>query len=71
LCKSSRIPQRLLEHTAPDHPDNLLLSKAQSVIHRLALQINSVQESKQGEDMQDTLKKLELILMTDVKPNTI
>lgn len=58
--------QRLLDNTPGDHPDHALLTKAQSAIHRLALQINSVQENKQGEDMQDTLKKLELLLITDV-----
>ncbi|ELU16927.1 hypothetical protein CAPTEDRAFT_222014 [Capitella teleta] len=69
---AQRIPRyellikRLLEHTPTEHPDCNLLTKAQSVIHRLALQINSVQENRQGEDMQDTLKKLELMIMTDL-----
>ena len=58
--------QRLVENTPGDHPDHEYLVKAEGATHNLALKINSVKESKQSEDLQDTLKKLELLLITDV-----
>ena len=58
--------QRLVENTPTGHPDHEYLVKAEGAIHNLALKINSVKESKQSEDLQDTLKKLELLLITDV-----
>ena len=58
--------QRLLENTPKDHPDQILLLKAEDALHHLALRINSVKESKHEEDMQETLKKIELLLITDV-----
>ena len=61
--------QRLLENTPKDHPDQIMLLKAEDALHHLALRINSVKESKHEEDMQETLKKLELLLITDVCVN--
>ena len=58
--------QRLLVNTPKDHPDYEQLQKAEKAIHDLALRINSVRESKHEEDLQETLKKLELLLITDV-----
>ena len=62
----SRVLQRLLVNTPKDHPDYEQLQKAEKAIHDLALRINSVRESKHEEDLQETLKKLELLLITDV-----
>ena len=61
--------QRILENTPADHRDYKLLKQAETALHELAMCINTAKENKQSEDMQDTLKKLELILMTDV--NTV
>ena len=58
--------QRLLVNTPCDHPDYEQLTKAEAAVHSLALRINSVKESKHEEDLQETLKKLELLLITDV-----
>ncbi|KAK2193075.1 hypothetical protein NP493_17g03023 [Ridgeia piscesae] len=69
---AQRIPRyelllrRLLVNTPKDHPDYEQLQKAEKAIHDLALRINSVRESKHEEDLQETLKKLELLLITDV-----
>ena len=59
--------QRLLENTPRDHPDHALLLEAEQSIHKVALAINSTKESRQEEDYQETLKKLELLLITDVR----
>lgn len=59
--------QRLLDNTPVGHHDYEQLQLAEKTIHKLALKINSVKESKHGEDLQETLKKLELLLITDVK----
>lgn len=61
--------QRLLDNTASGHPDFALLHQAEKTIHELALRINSVKESKHEEDLLETLKKLELLLLTDVGVN--
>ncbi|GFO47662.1 rho guanine nucleotide exchange factor 17 [Plakobranchus ocellatus] len=58
--------QRLLDNTSQDHPDYPLLQKACKVMHDLAVKIGTVNDSQQGEDMQETLKKLELLLITDL-----
>jgi len=57
----------LLDHTATSHPDYEQLRQAEKTIHQLALRINSVKESKHEEDLQQTLRKLELLLITDVR----
>lgn len=56
----------MLEHTPRDHRDYELLKQAEAAVHELALCINTAKENRQSEHVQDTLKKLELILMTDV-----
>ncbi|KAL8587625.1 hypothetical protein ACOMHN_045314 [Nucella lapillus] len=58
--------QRLLDNTPVDHPDHPLLQQACRAMHELALKIGTVTHSKQEEDMQQTLKKLELLLITDL-----
>lgn len=58
--------QRLLDNTSRDHPDYPLLQRACKVMHDLAVKIGTVNDSQQGEDMQETLKKLELLLITDL-----
>lgn len=56
--------QRLAENTAKDHPDYLLLMQAEKVMHDMALKIGSISNSEEGQH--ETLKKLELLLITDV-----
>lgn len=69
---AQRIPRyellikRLLDNTPTSHPDFALLHQAERAIHELALRINSAKESKREEDLQETLKKLELLLITDL-----
>jgi len=58
--------QRLLDNTPSAHRDYEQLQQAERTIHKLAVKINSVKESKHEEDLQETLKKLELLLITDV-----
>ena len=58
--------QRLLDNTPVDHPDYVLLQQACRAMHELAMKIGTVTESQHEEDMQETLKKLELLLITDV-----
>ncbi|XP_050417239.1 rho guanine nucleotide exchange factor 17 [Patella vulgata] len=58
--------QRLISSTPLDHPDYPLLEKAEKRMHDLALKIGSVNDSQHEEDMQETLKKLELLLITDL-----
>jgi len=60
--------QRILDNTPAKHPDHEQLRQAEKTIHQLALRINSVKESKHEEDLQETLRKLELLLITDVIP---
>lgn len=59
--------QRLLDNTPRDHPDSPLLQQACRVMHDLAVKIGTVNDSQHEEDMQETLKKLELLLITDVR----
>lgn len=66
VVKSTVFEQRLLDNTVSSHPDHTLLTQAEKTIHELALRINSVRESKHEEDLQETLKKLELLLITEV-----
>jgi len=63
--------QRLLDNTSTSHPDHALLTQAEKTIHELALRINSVKESKHEEDLQETVKKIELLLITDVSVSTL
>ena len=58
--------QRLIENTPRDHPDHNLLLGAEVAIHEVALRINSVKESKHEESLQETLRTLEFLLVTDV-----
>ncbi|KAK7475293.1 hypothetical protein BaRGS_00033440 [Batillaria attramentaria] len=58
--------QRLLDNTPVDHPDYLLLQQACRAMHELAVKIGTVTDSQHEEDMQETLKKLELLLITDL-----
>ncbi|XP_059178943.1 rho guanine nucleotide exchange factor 17-like isoform X2 [Physella acuta] len=58
--------QRLLDNTPRDHPDSPLLQQACRVMHDLAVKIGTVNDSQHEEDMQETLKKLELLLITDL-----
>ena len=67
-CLVERGLQRLLDNTPAAHRDYEQLQRAEKTIHKLALRINSVKESKHEEDLQETLKKLELLLITDVLP---
>jgi hypothetical protein len=56
-----------MDNTPTGHPDHKYLLAADKIIHQLALRINSAKESRQEEDYQETIKKLELLLITDVK----
>ncbi|KAK7096810.1 rho guanine nucleotide exchange factor 17-like [Littorina saxatilis] len=58
--------QRLLDNTPVDHPDYVLLQQACRAMHELAMKIGTVTDSQHEEDMQETLKKLELLLITDL-----
>lgn len=58
--------QRLIEHTPPGHPDFPLLKEAEKVMHDFAIKLGTVNESQHEEDQQATLKRLELLLITDV-----
>lgn len=58
--------QRLIEHTPPNHPDFPLLKEAEKVMHDFAIKLGTVNESQHEEDQQATLKRLELLLITDV-----
>ena len=55
-----------MENTAADHPDLVLLQQAEAVIHKLVVCLNSIKESAFDEDLIETIKKLELLLITDV-----
>ncbi|KAK3599920.1 hypothetical protein CHS0354_012562 [Potamilus streckersoni] len=58
--------QRLLDHTPTDHPDYELLKEAEKVIHEFALKIGTANETQHEEGQQESLKKLELLLNTDL-----
>lgn len=58
--------QRLIEHTPPNHPDFPLLKEAEKVMHDFAIKLGTVNESQHEEDQQATLKRLELLLITDL-----
>ncbi|XP_022323866.1 rho guanine nucleotide exchange factor 17-like isoform X2 [Crassostrea virginica] len=58
--------QRLIEHTPPGHPDFPLLKEAEKVMHDFAIKLGTVNESQHEEDQQATLKRLELLLITDL-----
>ncbi|WAQ98698.1 ARHGH-like protein [Mya arenaria] len=59
--------QRLLVNTPPDHPDYALLQDAEKVMHEFARKIGSLSETNTEDGQQETLKKLELLLITDNK----
>ena len=49
--------QRLVKHTDADHPDFVLLQRAEREIHDLALRINNVErESDEQEGRQQMLR---------------
>ena len=64
LFKNAKIPfktgiylQRLVKHTDADHPDFVLLQRAEREIHDLALRINNVErESDEQEGRQQMLR---------------
>lgn len=56
----------MIEHTPPNHPDFPLLKEAEKVMHDFAIKLGTVNESQHEEDQQATLKRLELLLITDV-----
>ncbi|KAK3099343.1 hypothetical protein FSP39_002973 [Pinctada imbricata] len=58
--------QRLIEHTPRDHPDFLLLKEAEKVMHDFAIKLGTVNETQHEEDQQESLKRLELLLITDL-----
>ncbi|CAI9732281.1 rho guanine nucleotide exchange factor 17-like [Octopus vulgaris] len=58
--------QRLLENTPKDHPDSPLLMQAEKVMHEIALKIGSINDSQQEEGQHETLRKLEMLLITDL-----
>ncbi|XP_052795496.1 rho guanine nucleotide exchange factor 17-like isoform X2 [Mya arenaria] len=58
--------QRLLVNTPPDHPDYALLQDAEKVMHEFARKIGSLSETNTEDGQQETLKKLELLLITDL-----
>lgn len=58
--------QRLIENTSQSHPDHDLLKEADKVLHNFAMKVGTVDESKQEEDCLDSLKRLELLLLTEV-----
>ncbi|XP_053399167.1 rho guanine nucleotide exchange factor 17-like [Mercenaria mercenaria] len=58
--------QRLLVNTPGDHPDYTLLKEAEKAMHEFARKINSLNETQTEDGQQETLKKLELLLITDL-----
>lgn len=58
--------QRLLVNTRGDHPDYTLLRQAEKVMHEFARKIGSLNETQSEDGQQETLKKLELLLITDL-----
>ena len=58
--------QRLLDNTPGNHPDYVLLKQAERVMHEFARKINTANETQIEDSQQETLKKLELLLITDV-----
>ncbi|CAC5403338.1 ARHGEF17 [Mytilus coruscus] len=58
--------QRLIENTPSSHPDYDLLKEADRVLHNFAIKLGTLDENRQEEDCQDSLKRLELLLLTDL-----
>ena len=58
--------QRLLVNTPGDHPDYVLLQEAETTLHNFAKKIGHLSEPQVEDGQQETLKKLELLLITDV-----
>ncbi|KAJ8297486.1 hypothetical protein KUTeg_024017 [Tegillarca granosa] len=58
--------QRLLDNTPTDHPDYKLLKEAERVMHDFAIKLGTVNETQNEEDQQESLRKLELLLLTDL-----
>lgn len=58
----------MYDNTPAQHPDSALLPKAMSVVHELALRINTVQAAHIEEQRVQTLKTLEELLQSDVRP---
>ena len=54
--------KRLLSNTADDHPDHRLLALAEKTIHNLT---EKIEQSKKGESLLDTLRKIEQVLLPD------
>ncbi|VDI64687.1 Rho guanine nucleotide exchange factor 17 [Mytilus galloprovincialis] len=58
--------QRLIENTPSCHPDYDLLKEADRILHNFAIKLGTLDENRQEEDCQDSLKRLELLLLTDL-----
>lgn len=58
--------QRLLDNTPGNHPDYILLKQAERVMHEFARKIGSANETQIEDSQQETLKKLELLLINDL-----
>ncbi|KAH3843698.1 rho guanine nucleotide exchange factor 17-like [Dreissena polymorpha] len=58
--------QRLLVNTPTEHPDYALLQEAEKVMHEFARKIGSLSETSPEDGHQETLKKLEMMLITDL-----
>ena len=58
--------QRLLDNTPGNHPDYVKLKQAERVMHEFARKIGTANETQIEDSQQETLKKLELLLITDV-----
>ena len=56
----------MIENTPLSHPDHILLKDADRVLHNFVIKLEIVDESRQVEDCQDSLKRLELLLLTEV-----
>lgn len=61
------LSQRLLDNTPGDHPDYALLHEAEKVMHEFARKIGTLKDTSSEDGQQDTLKKLEMLLITDVR----
>ena len=68
MVKKSLVPilQRLLDNTPGNHPDYVLLKQAEKVMHEFARKIGTANETQIEDSQQETLKKLELLLINDV-----
>ena len=58
--------QRLLVNTQGDHPDYILLKEVETTLHNFAKKIGQLSEHQVEDGQQETLKKLEMLLITDV-----